>query len=304
MSQGTAARPLVALTETDAAITTFLARYSGDSRRSEHFALARFLAWYPGPDVLNASRAEIEMYVHHLLEEEGLKRSTVYGYLSTLSQFFKVAVADGRIAADPTVMVRRPKVFYDDNRLTRLSSHDIEKLLLHAQTRSMQHTALVALLGLLGLRVSEAVGVRIEDYAGYERGHRVLHLVGKGGKPATIPLPPLVFRILDAAAGDRREGPLLTTRTGRQMTRHDAYRRIEVLGRQCGLGHVHPHQLRHAAATVALDAGASVRDVQAFGRWADPRMVDRYDRNRNNLDRHAAYKLASHMSAIADRIAV
>lgn len=303
MHHRTPTRPLYALTEADAAITTFLDRYSGDSRKTMHAALNRFRAWYPDQDILAATCAEIEMYAHHLLEEEGLKRSTVYGYLSALSQFYKVAVADGRLEKDPTVMVRRPKVFYDDNRLTRLSSHDIETLLLHAQTRSPQHVALVAMLGLLGLRASEAVSVDIEAFAGYERGHRVLHLVGKGRKPATIPLPPLVFRILDAAAGDRTEGPLLTTRTGRRMTRHDAYRRIEVLGRHAGLGHVHPHQLRHAAATAALDAGVPVRDVQEFGRWADPRMVERHDRNRHNLDRHAAYALAAHMSDITDRIA-
>ncbi|MFL2001421.1 tyrosine-type recombinase/integrase [Microbacterium sp. A1-JK] len=302
MQHRTLARPIVALTETDAAITTFLARYSSDSRRTYRAIIDRFREWHPG-DILHATRAELELYTHYLLEDQGLKKSTVYGYLSGLSVFYRVAVADGRIPQDPTVMVRRPKVFYDDNRLTRLTSHDVEKLLLQAQERSPQHTALVALLGMLGLRCSEAVGVQIEDFAGYERGHRVLHLVGKGGKPATIPLPPMVFRILDRAVGYRTSGPLLTTRTGRQMTRHDAYRRIEVLGRHAGLGHVHPHQLRHAAATSALDAGVSTRDVQAFGRWSDARMVDRYDRNRHSLDRHAAYALASHMSAIADKIA-
>jgi integrase/recombinase XerD len=72
---------------------------------------------------------------------------------------------------------------------------------------AVMDAALITLMGMLGLRVSEACAVKIEDYQDIERGHRVLRLVGKGGKPATIPLPVPVLRALDAAAGDRTSGP-------------------------------------------------------------------------------------------------
>jgi integrase len=216
--------------------------------------------------------------------------------------FYRVAVADGRISTDPTVMLRKPKVWYDDDRLGGLSRHDLEKLILAAQAASPQRAALVVMMGVLGLRVSEACAVQVEDFAGYERGHRVLRVVGKGGKPATIPLPPLVFRVLDAAAAGRTTGNLLTTRTGRRPSRHDAFRWLDTLGKRAGLGHIHPHQLRHAAVTAALDAGATYRDVQTFGRWSSPRMIERYDRNRHNLDRHASYLVAAHLSSIASAL--
>jgi integrase/recombinase XerD len=51
------------------------------------------------------------------------------------------------------------------------------------------HAALAVLLGLNGLRVSEACGANIEEL-GMQRGHRILRIVGKGNKPATIPLVP------------------------------------------------------------------------------------------------------------------
>lgn len=292
-----------ARTESDAAIATYLARYPQGSRKTKAVALRRFADWHDGA-ILDATRAEIEMFSHYLQDTVGLKRSTVYSYLATLSGFYKLAVGDGRIAQDPTVMVRRPRVQYDDDRLTRLSTHDVERMLLTAQGRSPQHTAIVALLGLLALRASEAASVRIEDMNGHEKGHRVLRIVGKGGKPATIPLPPLVARILDRAAAGRTDGSLLRSRTGRQLDRNDIYKRVATIGRDAGLGHVHPHQLRHAGVTAALDAGVPARDVQAFGRWSDGRMVERYDRNRQSLDRHASYALAGHLSAVADRIAV
>lgn len=287
--------------EAEAARLTFLARYDVGTRKTYSVALDRLFAWSAdyGVAPLECTRAHLELFSHHLSDVEQLKNSTVYGYLSVCAIFFRVAVADGRIDRDPTVMLRKPKVYYDDDRLGGLSRHDLEKLILHAADRDPIRAALVVLMGVMGLRVSEACGVRVEDFDGYERGHRVLRIVGKGGKPATMPLPPLVFRVLDRAIGDRTSGYLITTRTGRQATRHDAYRWIATLGRQCGLGDIHPHQLRHSALTAVLDAGASLRDAQAFGRWSSSRMVERYDRNRNNLDRHASYLIAAHLSGIA-----
>ena len=53
--------------------------------------------------------------------------------------------------------------------------------------------------------------------------------------------------------------------------------------------------LRHSAITAALNAGVPFRDVQDFAVHADPRTTRRYDRSRNNLDRHATYALAARL---------
>lgn len=73
----------------------------------------------------------------------------------------------------------------------------------------MHHGALAYLLGINALRASEAAAVRIEDYREILRGHRVLHLVGKGNKPATMPLTVPVLRVLEACRGQRTDGPLV-----------------------------------------------------------------------------------------------
>lgn len=49
--------------------------------------------------------------------------------------------------------------------------------------------------------------MQIEDYRETLRGHRVLHLFGKGNKPATMPLTVPVLRVLEACRGGRTEGP-------------------------------------------------------------------------------------------------
>jgi integrase/recombinase XerD len=53
--------------------------------------------------------------------------------------------------------------------------------------------------------------------------------------------------------------------------------------------HISPHLLRHSFITTSFDAGVALRDVQVAARHADPRTTTRYDRARNNLDRHASY---------------
>jgi site-specific recombinase XerD len=58
---------------------------------------------------------------------------------------------------------------------------------------------------------------------------------------------------------------------------------------------IHPHDLRHAFVTLALDSGVSLRDVQDAAGHADPRTTRRYDRARYSLDRHPTYLLAGFM---------
>jgi integrase len=158
--------------------------------------------------------------------------------------------------------------------------------------------ALVAMLGLLGLRIFEATGADI-DAIGDVRGHRVLRVHGKGDKIALVPLPPAVGRALDRATDDRLHGPVLRSRTGGRMDRHCATRRLKALAKVAGvsLDRMHPHMLRHTFVTTMLDAGVDLRDVQIAARHADPRTTMRYDRARTNLDRHPNYILAAFMAS-------
>jgi len=146
--------------------------------------------------------------------------------------------------------------------------------------------ALVAMLGLLGLRIFEATGADISDL-GEEHGHRVLRVCGKGTKIALIPLPPSVGRAIDRAIGTRTSGPILLNSRHARMDRHAAIRRLRRLAETAGvrLTRPHPHRLRHTFVTTMLDAGVDLRDVQIAARHADPRTTMRYDRARKNLDR-------------------
>src|SRR6266571_9382139 len=129
--------------------------------------------------------------------------------------------------------------------------------------------ALVAMLGLLGLRIFEATSADSADL-GEEHGHRVLRVCGKGGKVVLVPLPPAVGRAIDRAIGLRDRGPILLNTRGARMDRHAATRRLRHLAETAGgadhqaaPAHAPPH-LRYLPCRFSLRHG----DFQCWSRRA------------------------------------
>jgi integrase len=111
--------------------------------------------------------------------------------------------------------------------------------------------ALLSLLALNGLRVSEAIGADIEQL-GLERGHRTLTILRKGGKVVTIPLAPRTARAIDLAVGERCGGPILTTVGGDRLDRHAAARSVRRIARHAGIASAparHPSPRAHHRCT-------------------------------------------------------
>ena len=122
----------------------------------------------------------------------------------------------------------------------------------------LPRSALISLLALNGLRVSEATGADIE-HLGLERGHRTLTITRKGGKVVTIPLAPRTARAIDLATLDRCDGPIFLTPDGRRLDRHGAGRIVRKVARQAGITKkVGPHTLRHAFITAAQRRGVAL----------------------------------------------
>ncbi len=273
--------------EAQLAAVAFLARYTGRTLDAYRDDLRGFFQWAADKNlaVLAATRPHIELY-RSAMEERGLAASTIDRRLSTVCGYYRFAHIDGRIASNPAQYVRRPQVHPSNAR--GLDRSELGVFLFTADASDRAHAALAVLLGLNGLRVSEACATNIEDL-GIERGHRILQIVGKGNKSATIPLVPRTARTIDLAVGERSEGPILHRQDGQRLDRRTAHRWVRSIGKRAGLGAVHPHMLRAAFIMAALDAGVPLRDVQIAARHADPRTTTIYDHRRQNFDRHAAY---------------
>jgi integrase/recombinase XerD len=281
------------------ALAGFLAGYTGLTCEAYALDLRQYASWCQQHHLclFQARRADIECFARDL-ETRGRARATITRRLCTIAGFYKYAVEEELLDHSPAAHVRRPRLDYESH-ATGLDRTELGALLVAAGLGHPTEHALISLLALNGLRVSEATGANIEAL-GVERGHRTLVITRKGGKVATIPLAPRTARALDLAVGERAEGPIFRTPDGQRLDRHGAARIVRRAAHRAGISKpVGPHTLRHAFITAALDAGVPLRDVQDAASHADPRTTMRYDRARGSLDRHATYIVAAYLAGAA-----
>ena len=282
-----------------AALAGFLAGYSGQTRDAYTLDLRQYTSWCQrhGLHLFEARRADIEGYGRDL-EARGRARATVARRLCTVAGFYRYTVEEDLLDHSPAAHVRRPRLDYESHAVG-LDRNEVGALLVAAGLGTAAEHALISLLTINGLRVSEALGADITAL-GIERGHRTLTILRKGGKIVTIPLAPRTARAIDLAIGERAEGPIFLRPDGQRMDRHCAGRIVHRVARRAGLDKtISPHTLRHAFITAALDAGVPLRDVQEAASHADPRTTMRYDRARVSLDRHATYIVAAYLAGAA-----
>ena len=214
--------------------STAVVVYSPGDVDPEHVALAGFLGGHrgltrrrlrlrPAPvrGLLRAAPAtpfrgpppHIEAFGHHL-EARGRATATIARRLCTITGFYRYAEGEGLIAHSPAVHVRRPRIDYESHAIG-LDRNEVGSLLVAAGLGPAAEHALISLLALNGLRVSEAIGANIEALA-VERGHRTLTILRKGAKTVTVPLAPRVHHRRPrrrSAAARRPRGRLLRRST-------------------------------------------------------------------------------------------
>jgi integrase/recombinase XerD len=282
----------------------FLAAYPANSARAYRTDLRAWATWCGslGVHPLAARRHHADAWIRHLTTQpqpttgRPAAAATVARRLSGVAKFYDYAIHDAEVLGySPVANVRRPPVS-DESSTTGLSADELRRLLATATKHSPRLGALVGLLVLNGLRISEVLAADVRDY-GHDRGHRVLRVIRKGGKAARVPLAPPVVRALDTYLDGRTNGPIFLAADGASRYPYQsAFSQVRRLARTAGIeaaNAITPHSLRHSFATEALSLGAPLQDVQDALGHADPRTTRRYDRNRHNLDRNPTYLLAT-----------
>ncbi len=268
--------------------------FSASTQQAYGRAVGEWTALCAGWQVhpLDVRRPHLDRWAREL-QAAGQASTTIARKLASVSSVYGYAVDEGVLAASPAARVRRPKTT-DRHQAPGLSLDEARRFLAAAAADGPRTEALIGLLLRNGLRVSEAISLDVADLD-VERGHRILRLVGKGAKAATIALSPATAHAIDTYLDGRTDGPLLATATGRRLDRPAVWRKVRALGRRADLPQTQlsPHSMRATAITLLLDAGASLRDAQDFARHADPRTTRGYDRARGNLDRHGTYALSA-----------
>jgi integrase/recombinase XerD len=188
--------------------------------------------------------------------------------------FHKFCVADGLATADPAAGVRPPA---PARRLPKaLPLADVEAILEAAgsagTTLALRDRALLEVLYGTGARISEAVGLDVDDVDLDDPAGASARLFGKGRKERVVPMGRYAVDALEAylvrarpalAAGGRGVPALFLNTRGQRLSRQSAWAVLQAAARRAGLAeHVSPHTLRHSFATHLLAGGADVRVVQ------------------------------------------
>jgi integrase/recombinase XerD len=216
--------------------------------------------------------------------------------LCTIAGFDRYAVEEELLGHSPAVHVRMTRLDYESH-ATGLDRNELGALLVAAGLGPCAEHALISLLALNGLRVSEATGADIQAL-GMEPGHRTLVITRKGGKGRHRPARTA------HSASDRpgHRGTLRRTDLpgSRWPSARPARRRQDRppdypprRDRQARRASYAPARVHHQF------AGVPLRDVQEAASHADPRTTMRYDRARASLDRHATYIVAAYVAGAA-----
>lgn len=275
---------------------------SENTRRAYRRDLAGWLSWLSvaGIDLLQARRVHLDTWRATLRGAE----STRARKLSAVSSFYAYALARDAVPGNPVAAVKRPRVNLHDSTTQGLTEAEARALLHAAVKHSPRANALIRLLLTTGIRVSEALCAR-RSAIKHASGAHVLEVTRKGGTRGRVTITPGVAKALEtylgesidvaavAQRGDDEDPFLFTTTTGHQWAQSEAYRTVRQAAERAGIpGRISPHSLRHTYATLALDNGVALRDVQDFMGHNDPSTTRHYDRSRNRLDRDPALTLS------------
>jgi integrase/recombinase XerD len=278
-----------------------LAQSSPHTLRAYSRSMAGYCGWLDarGMDLLGVKRPHVDGYRHGLTGAP----ATVAARLAALSSFYRYALSADVIAGgNPVELVKRPRVDADHSDTQGLTRDQARALLAAARAAGLRSHALVSLLLFTGIRLGEALNAGTADY-GHDSGHRTLSIRRKGGTEGKVAVPAPAVEAVNAylgtsgrelVAGTAGGGlPIFTTTTGKRWNPSEAFRTVQRLAKVAGIeGRISPHSLRHAFATIALDAGTALHDLQDSMGHADPRTTRRYDRARHTLVKAAGYDVA------------
>lgn len=262
-------------------------RLSPHTREAYWHDVNTWLLWCRGRDLnpLAATFIHVNTFAREF-EARGLAAASVSRTLSGISSWYSFLEKIKAVSGNPVSGADKPKVSRDISTTKGLSPEEKDAILATVSGNPRDH-AIVSLLADLGLRVSDALNIDVEDIHRMSQ-HTYLELTTKGGKRQRRALSDgarvAIERYL-AARGNPVSGPLFVTESGRRVDRSQVFRLVQMAALQNGIKGISPHSLRHAFATEARAEGVPLEDVQDAMGHASPRTTRRYDRDRHNLDR-------------------
>ena len=255
---------------------------------NDYFTMGRDLV-----DLRTVDHLTIRAYLAHLARRK-LARTSIARHLSALRTFFKYLMREGLAEVNPARGVATPK---REKHLPSVMQTSEIALLLEQPDLStnlgIRDRAWLELLYASGLRISELVGIDIDDI---ELRARLVKVRGKGSKERIVPFgskaEEAVRAYLAVREGDAEENALFLNYRGARITTRSVRRLFEGYLRDASLrAGISPHTMRHSFATHLLNAGADLRGIQELLGHASLSTTQKYT-HLNDWQLIAVYKKA------------
>ncbi len=228
-------------------------------------------------DPITITREHIEEFIAELLQRH--KPATASNRFRACKSFFGWLVEEGEIAVSPMARMKAPSI--PEAPPDVLSEDQIRKLLDTCKGTTFvcrRDTAIFRLFIDTGMRRAELAGLRLAD-VDMEQNYAMV--LGKGRRPRVCHFGNKTALALDrylrtrSRHTDASADAVWLGRFG-PMTDNGIYQMMESRAQQAGLGHVHPHQLRHTFAHRWLAEGGNEGDLMRLAGWRSREMVNRY----------------------------
>lgn len=246
-------------------------------------------------DTLAARRVDIDRYRQRLNRRHSAATSAKK--LSALSSFYRYGTEEFEdlVRTNPVLRIRRPKLSKDST-TAGLDLDEVRLLLAAADTAAPLDRAVTRLLFATGMRVSELCGALVRDLR-TEKGQLTVAVSRKGGRVQRLLVQPKAAEALTAYLDGRSDGHLFIGSRNGPITRYEVALILAQLVKLAEIEgkNITPHSMRHTFATLALDAGADIRDVMHMMGHASIETTMRYNRARSSIERSPAHALARHV---------
>ncbi len=248
-------------------------RYSPLTVRNYRSDLERFFAWADVGDVRKITRDDIGAWIIRRTGEEHIGARSMNRELCTLRSFYRYLQRTGTIDRDlfhalPALKTpRRLPEFVPDTRM-RDVVEDCDSQSESDDFVAVRNGLIVFMFYTCGLRLSELVGIDVEDFSD---DYASLRVRGKGDRERLVPvlafLREKIIRYRGLVEAKKicksAEKALFLSLKGERISRMTVYRVVKSeLGASGVQGKCSPHVLRHTFATHLLDGGADMREIQ------------------------------------------
>jgi integrase/recombinase XerD len=261
-----------------------------------------------GVPLEHARRGDVDAYRSEMYDTDREPAiATVRRRIAVVSSFYNYWVEEEELIRNPAKHARRPVANKQPGSIA-LTLSQLNQLIAYVdQLPDIRPAVIIHLLAELGMRVSELCGAMVSDLS-VSSGHRTLTITRKGNVRAAVVLLPSTGHLIDVYLNGRTSGPLVATsgvkRGGvpghldRKYVR-DLCRRLVV---EAGLPpeiceRMHPHVLRHTAATLLDEAGVPMQRIQELLGHADIRQTELYAGHRRSLAASPVYALGGLLAA-------